>query len=65
MGTHVESEQTHCDIFNAQTPLYDAVTVTNEVAVFRTIISIYQTPKISPYIIETNLSVSSRGPPAC
>jgi hypothetical protein len=65
IGTHVENEQTHCYVFNAQTPLYDAVTVTNSVTAFRTIISVYQTPKISPYIIETNLRVSSRGPPTC
>jgi len=65
MGTHVENEQTHCDVFNAQTPLYDALAITNSVTAFRVIISVYQSPKISPYIIETSLSVSSRGPPAC
>jgi hypothetical protein len=65
LGTHLEGAHTNCDIFKTNTPIYDALTVTNDVTAYRTIISVYQVSKLSPYIVETNLSVSSRGPPTC
>jgi hypothetical protein len=30
LGTHVEEKQEHCPVFHPQTPLYDAVTVKQE-----------------------------------
>ncbi|HKC69151.1 MAG TPA: hypothetical protein VKG26_13025 [Bacteroidia bacterium] len=65
IGTHVENEQTHCGVFNAQTPLYDAVTVNNHAAVFRIILSVYHVPKFLLISLKLILVFHFRGPLTC
>ena len=65
IGTHIEPQQTHCDLFKADTPLYDAIKIQVDLPVYCSIISIYQHTPLSAYCNAHSLLNSSRAPPAC
>jgi len=63
LGTHVESEHTSCDIFKANTPVYDVLTVSYSVSVFRFVISQYKIAEISSVSHKVKISLPARAPP--
>jgi len=63
LGTHVESQHTSCDIFKANTPVYDALKVLQTISVFRTVISQYKIAGVSSVSFTSKISLPARAPP--
>jgi hypothetical protein len=64
LGRHIEEQQTHCDIFKANTPLYDAVTVSQEFTFYTTVITYYKAAQPAALSLSAPLHLPARAPPA-
>ena len=63
LGCHIEEQQEHCDVFKANTPLYDALKVCQDFRVYVSVVSLYKGEEISPLYATKPLNLPSRAPP--
>ncbi|HTA61309.1 MAG TPA: hypothetical protein VK835_02590 [Bacteroidia bacterium] len=63
LGTHVESEHITCDIFKTNTPVYDALTVSHVISVFRVVISQHKITEVTSGSYNSKISLPARAPP--
>lgn len=63
LGTHVEAQEDHCEIFNANTPLYDALKVNHDFTSFAVIVSEYKIQEIIIASFSTPHNLPARAPP--
>ncbi|MEO8760085.1 MAG: hypothetical protein ABI448_04290 [Bacteroidia bacterium] len=63
LGTHIECSHTSCDIFKANTPIYDALKVLHTLFVFRVVISQYKIAEVSAASHTAKISLPARAPP--
>jgi hypothetical protein len=63
LGTHIEDAHTSCDIFKTNTPVYNALTVNNDVTVFRVVISQHKEIRVPPYSHTSKINLPARAPP--
>ena len=63
LGRHVEQQEDHCDIFNANTPLYDAVKISHDFTSFATIISECKNTRTAALPFFAPLDLPARAPP--
>jgi hypothetical protein len=63
LGRHIEQQQSHCDVFKANTPLYDALKVDQDLTPDLILISPYKTGETSVYFFSTPLDLPARAPP--
>jgi len=63
LGRHIEEKQNHCDIFKADTPVYDALKVSSEFSLSLIVISEYKSSEIFSYSFAKSLRLPARAPP--
>jgi hypothetical protein len=63
LGRHIEEQQNHCDIFKADTPVYDAVKILHEFNLALIVISEYKSGEVFSYSLAKSLRLPSRAPP--
>ena len=63
LGTHIESSHTTCDIFKTNTPVYDALTVSHVISVFRVVISQHKITEVTSVSYNSKISLPARAPP--
>ncbi len=63
LGTHIESAHTSCNIFKANTPVYDALQVLHTLSVFRVVLSQHTITDVSSASNNSKISLPARAPP--
>ena len=64
LGRHLEEKETYCDLFQFNTPLYDAVGISNHFTRFAELSCRYTPAQISTRPLATLISLPLRAPPA-
>jgi len=63
LGRHVEEQQTHCDIFKTNTPLYDAVNITHDLTGYVTVVTSYRSGALTALPLSSPIHLPARAPP--
>lgn len=63
LGCHLEEKQEHCDIFKANTPLYDAVKINHDFTSFALVVSEFKIPEINLISFSHSCNIPARAPP--
>lgn len=63
LGTHIEQEHVHCDIFKTNSPLYDSPRLTQAVKIIMVLLAEYQPATTGTYRHTYRVTLPPRGPP--